>query len=55
MASLPRKGFIGRAIAVFGAATAAAAAVDGHRQPRDRDLRLLGIDPLSFRNIKRAD
>ena len=55
MSALPvRKGFIGRAIAVFGAATAAAAAVEGHRRPADRDLRTLGIDPARFDAVKRG-
>ncbi|MBX3567163.1 MAG: hypothetical protein KF914_03845 [Rhizobiaceae bacterium] len=37
---------------VFGNAVAAAAAVNGGRQPRSRDLRALGIDPQAFRDIK---
>ncbi|SMC52408.1 hypothetical protein [Rhizobium sp. RU36D] len=41
-------GFFGRAFAVMSAATAAAAAVEGHRRPRDRDLKTLGIDPTEF-------
>ncbi|MDO9416665.1 hypothetical protein [Pararhizobium sp.] len=47
-------GFFGRAIAVLGAANAAASAVEGHRRPRNRDLRLLGIDPDSFNHINRG-
>lgn len=43
-----RQGFLGRAFAVLGAASAAAAAVEGNRRPRDRDLRTLGIDPANF-------
>ena len=43
-----RQGFLGRAFAVLGAASAAAAAVEGRRRPKDRDLRTLGIDPASF-------
>ncbi|MCD2182444.1 hypothetical protein [Rhizobium sp. GN54] len=43
-----RHGFLGRAFAVLGAASAAAAAVEGNRRPKDRDLRTLGIDPASF-------
>ncbi|SOC43351.1 hypothetical protein SAMN05892877_11156 [Rhizobium subbaraonis] len=43
-----RQGFLGRAFAVLGAASAAAAAVEGRRRPRDRDLKILGIDPASF-------
>ncbi|MDX0452151.1 hypothetical protein BMJ34_26075 [Sinorhizobium medicae] len=48
MTSKNRMGFIGRAFAVLGAATAAAAAVEGHRRPKAQDLRTLGIDPASF-------
>ncbi len=40
-----------RAFAVFGAARAAAAAVEGHRQPNARDLRTLGIDPTKFPGV----
>ncbi len=43
-----RGGFIGRAIAVFGAAAAASAAVEGGRKPQSRDLVTLGIDPKAF-------
>lgn len=46
------RGFLGNAIAVFGAATAAAAAVEGHRRPLDRDLRTLGINPESFHSVR---
>jgi hypothetical protein len=48
----PARGFFGNAIAIFGAATAAAAAVDGHRRPLDRDLYTLGIDPKNFNSVK---
>lgn len=41
-------GFFGRAFAVLGAASAAAAAVESHRRPRDRDLLILGIEPGNF-------
>lgn len=47
-----RMGFLGRAIAVFGAASAAAAAVESNRAPRERDLRTLGIDPKAFKNVR---
>jgi hypothetical protein len=46
-----RGGFIGRAIAVFGAAAAASAAVEGGRKPLKRDLVTLGIDPKAFDNM----
>jgi hypothetical protein len=39
-------------IAVFGAATAAAAAAESGRQPRARDLRTLGVDPDAFAKIR---
>lgn len=42
------QGFLGRAFAVMGAATAAAAAVEGNRRPKDRDLKKLGINPADF-------
>lgn len=48
------RGFFGNAIAIFGAATAAAAAVEGHRRPRDRDLYTLGINPVNFDAMKRS-
>ena len=54
MATLPRTGFIGRAIAIFGAATAAAGAIEGHRQPLDRDLYTLGINPSTFPTVRRG-
>ena len=47
------KGFIGRAFAVLGAASAAAAAVEGHRRPKASDLRTLGIDPANFPDTRR--
>ncbi|MEA3536903.1 hypothetical protein [Rhizobium sp. CC-YZS058] len=43
-----KRNFFGRAFAVLGAASAAAAAVEGGRKPRARDLTTLGIDPASF-------
>ncbi|MBB4143549.1 MULTISPECIES: hypothetical protein [Rhizobium] len=43
-----RGGFIGRAIAVFGAAASASAAVEAGRKPLKRDLVTLGIDPKAF-------
>jgi hypothetical protein len=46
-----KQGFFGRAFAVIGAASAAAAAVDGHRRPKDRDLRTLGINPADFPRV----
>ena len=42
------QGFFGRAFAVLSAANAAAAAVEGHRRPKERDLRTLGINPADF-------
>ncbi|WP_200943829.1 MULTISPECIES: hypothetical protein [unclassified Rhizobium] len=53
-ATSARKSFFGRAIAVFGAASAAAAAVEGGRRPRDRDLYELGIDPVRFHSVNRG-
>ena len=47
------RGFFSNAIAIFGAASAAAAAVEGGRTPRDRDLYTLGINPVNFRHVKR--
>lgn len=46
------RGFLGRAFAVIGAASAAAAAVEAHHSPRERDLRTLGIDPEGFRKVR---
>ncbi|WP_099050894.1 hypothetical protein [Pararhizobium polonicum] len=48
------RGFFGNAIAIFGAATAVAAAVEGRRRPMDRDLYTLGIDPKNFHSVKRG-
>ncbi|MDX3927562.1 MAG: hypothetical protein QHC90_17360 [Shinella sp.] len=45
-----RRSFFGRAFAVLSAANAAAAAVESHRRPNDRDLHTLGIDPATFPN-----
>ncbi|HWD14471.1 hypothetical protein KHQ08_03110 [Pseudochrobactrum algeriensis] len=42
------RNFISRALAVFGAAASAAAAVEGRRRPHERDLRTLGINPADF-------
>jgi len=43
--------FIGRALAVFGAAVHASSAVENHRRPAKRDLEILGIDPEAFDRI----
>ncbi|MCZ8180706.1 MAG: hypothetical protein O9309_16925 [Rhizobium sp.] len=43
-----QQGFLGRAFAVLGAASSAAAAVEGHRRPKDRHLKTLGINPADF-------
>lgn len=48
------RGFFGNAISILGAATAVAAAVEGHRRPKDRDLLSLGIDPANFRMMRRG-
>ena len=40
-----------RAFAVFGAAIAVSAAVEGHRKAKHSDLRTLGIDPKAFERI----
>lgn len=53
MTSKNRMGFIGSAFAVFGAARAVAAAVEGRRRPDARDLRTLGIDPENFPDVRR--
>lgn len=45
-------GYFGRVIAVLGASVAAAAAAEGGRQPRSRDLHTLGIDPEAFSKIR---
>jgi hypothetical protein len=44
----PARNFISRALAVFGAAASAAAAVEGRRRPHERDLRTLGINPADL-------
>ncbi len=54
MTSNTRMGFLSRAFAVLSAATAAATAVEGHRRPRARDLRTLGIDPATFPETRRG-
>lgn len=46
-------GFLGRAFAAVGAANAVSAAVKAGRRPRARDLRELGIDPVSFGQVIR--
>jgi hypothetical protein len=46
-----RGGRIGRAFAIFGAAIAASAAVEGRRRPAARDLNALGIDAQEFNRI----
>jgi hypothetical protein len=38
---------------IIGSAIAAAAATNNGRKPRNRDLRILGIDPEQFHRIKR--
>ena len=45
------QGFFGRAFAVIGAASAAAAAVETHRRPTDRHLKTLGINPADFPRV----
>ncbi len=50
----PARGFFSNAFAIFGAASAAAAAVEGNRRPRDRDLQTLGINPANFHAVKRG-
>ncbi|WP_087149339.1 hypothetical protein [Pararhizobium antarcticum] len=50
----PARGFFSNAFAIFGAASAAAAAVEGNRRPRDRDLHTLGINPAHFNAVKRG-
>ncbi|WP_164901776.1 hypothetical protein [Neorhizobium lilium] len=42
---------ISRAFAIFGAAIAASAAVEGGRRPQSRDLNTLGIDAQAFERI----
>lgn len=37
----------------IGSAISVAAAMEGHRKPRARDLRQLGIDPVQFEKIGR--
>lgn len=46
-------GFIGDVFAVLSAASAVAAAVESKRRVGDSDLKVLGIDPSQFRNIRR--
>jgi len=40
-------------LGTIGSAIAVAAAEDNGRMPRGQDLRRLGIDPVSFRKIRR--
>lgn len=49
----PKNGFLGRAIAVFGAANAVSTRVDARRRPEAEDLKTLGIDPASFPDVTR--
>jgi hypothetical protein len=49
----PKNGFLGRAIAVFGAANAVSSRVDARRRPEAEDLKTLGIDPASFPDVTR--
>lgn len=44
--------FFIRALALFGAATSAAAAAESHRRPHHNDLRTLGINPDHYNQIK---
>lgn len=46
-------GFLGRAIAVFAAASAVSARVDARRRPEASDLKILGIDPEAFPDVTR--
>lgn len=48
---MPKNGFLGRAIAVFAAASAVSARVDARRRPEASDLKTLGIDPKSFPDV----
>jgi hypothetical protein len=41
----------GSLLAVLGAASASAAAVEAHRAPKARDLETLGISPAAFKTI----
>ncbi|WP_327211144.1 hypothetical protein [Rhizobium leguminosarum] len=52
--AIPSNGFLGRAIAVFSAASAASARIDVRRHPQASDLMRLGIDPSSFPNVTRV-
>ncbi|GLS31620.1 hypothetical protein SAMN04488498_102220 [Mesorhizobium albiziae] len=38
---------------IVGSAIAAAAAANNGRSPRNRDLRVLGIDPAQYHSIRR--
>lgn len=52
--AIPSNGFLGRAIAVFSAASAASARIDVRRHPQASDLMRLGIDPSSSPNVTRV-
>jgi hypothetical protein len=47
-----RVGAFGRALALFGAAVSASAAVENNRRPNARDLETLGIDPQAFSRVR---
>jgi hypothetical protein len=53
MSNQRKRSAFGQFVDLFGSAIAVAAAVDAGRRPRDRDLRVLGIDASNFRNIQR--
>lgn len=52
-AAKPTSGFLGRAIAVFSAASAVASRVEARRRPDSSDLLRLGIDPSTFPDVTR--
>lgn len=45
------RGFISEALAIFGAAAAASAAVRAHRKPSRQALETLGIDANAFNKV----
>ncbi|MDK1374561.1 MULTISPECIES: hypothetical protein [unclassified Sinorhizobium] len=47
------RGLLGRTFAAIGAANAIASAIEDNRRPDDRDLRTLGIDPVTFPQFTR--
>ena len=51
--AISKGGFLGRAIAVFSAASAVSARVDARRRPEASHLRTLGIDPATFPDVTR--